>query len=169
MDAFNLHTASTYINNLLLARGLLRNGQSLELAKLATPSNAASEKNAQSTNAKITAQVINLVHDLILRRDVCFSVICCAEPTPYWIELTFRHSDSAIMIIMNPSRLPCARFGLSPKGPLPRPPDYKKGMMSSPGSSLPVNPPSAQHGPPQTQQIMQHARCEKMSQNTKLH
>lgn len=61
MDTFNLKTASTYVNNLLLARGLLRNGKSIEFAR---PS-----KGEGGTEATM-AQVINLVHDLILRRDV---------------------------------------------------------------------------------------------------
>ncbi|KAI9759479.1 MAG: hypothetical protein M4579_002319 [Chaenotheca gracillima] len=60
MESQNLHTASIYINNLLLARGLLRNGKSIEFAK---PSQ--DEGGTDATMAKI----INLVHDLILRRD----------------------------------------------------------------------------------------------------
>ncbi|KAF2839207.1 hypothetical protein M501DRAFT_934233 [Patellaria atrata CBS 101060] len=60
MDSFNLKTASTYINNLLLARGLLRNGKSIEFAR---PS-----KGDGGTEATM-AQIINLVHDMILRRD----------------------------------------------------------------------------------------------------
>lgn len=61
MDAFNLKTASTYINNLLLARGLLRDGKAIEFAR---PSKAEGGKEVTM------AQIINLVHDLILRRDV---------------------------------------------------------------------------------------------------
>jgi len=61
MDSFNLKTASAYINNLLLARGLLRNGTRIEFAR---PS-----KGEGGTEATL-AQTINLVHDLILRRDV---------------------------------------------------------------------------------------------------
>jgi hypothetical protein len=61
MDSFNLKTASTYLNNLLLARGLLRNGKSIEFAR---PS-----KGEGGTEATM-AQIINLVHDMILRRDV---------------------------------------------------------------------------------------------------
>ncbi|OCK85870.1 hypothetical protein K432DRAFT_377252 [Lepidopterella palustris CBS 459.81] len=60
MDAFNLKTASTYINNLLLARGLLRDGKAIEFAR---PSKAEGGKEVTM------AQIINLVHDLILRRD----------------------------------------------------------------------------------------------------
>lgn len=61
MDSQNLKAASAYINNLLLARGLLRNGKSVEFAR---PS-----KGDGGTEATM-AQVINLVHDMILRRDV---------------------------------------------------------------------------------------------------
>ena len=61
MDKQNLNTASTYINNLLLSRGLLRDGNPIEFAR---PSKV--EGGASTTMAKI----INLVHDMILRRDV---------------------------------------------------------------------------------------------------
>jgi hypothetical protein len=61
MDSYNLKTASTYINNLLLARGLLRNGKPIEFAH---PSRGDGGKEATM------AQIINLVHDLILKRDV---------------------------------------------------------------------------------------------------
>ncbi|KAI9845113.1 MAG: hypothetical protein M1838_001902 [Thelocarpon superellum] len=60
MESQSLHTASLYINNLLLARGLLRNGTPIEFA---TPSKA--DGGSEATMAKI----INLVHDLVLRRD----------------------------------------------------------------------------------------------------
>jgi hypothetical protein len=61
MDAFNLKTASVYLNNLLLARGLLRNGKSIEFAR---------PKNGEGGSEATMAQIINLVHDMILRRDV---------------------------------------------------------------------------------------------------
>ncbi|PVI06705.1 hypothetical protein DM02DRAFT_609507 [Periconia macrospinosa] len=60
MESYNLKTASTYINNLLLARGLLRDGKSIEFAH---PSRGAGGKEVTM------AQIINLVHDLILKRD----------------------------------------------------------------------------------------------------
>ncbi|KAI1668141.1 NIMA interactive protein [Pyrenophora tritici-repentis] len=60
MESYNLKTASTYINNLLLARGLLRNGKPIEFAH---PSRGEGGKEATM------AQIINLVHDLILKRD----------------------------------------------------------------------------------------------------
>jgi hypothetical protein len=49
-----LRTASTYLNNLLLARGLLRNGADIDFVKPSRESRA---------------QIINLVHDLVLRSD----------------------------------------------------------------------------------------------------
>lgn len=61
----NLKTAATYVNNLLLARGLLRNGKPIEFAH---PSRGEGGKEATM------AQIINLIHDLILRRDVCCSI-----------------------------------------------------------------------------------------------
>ena len=62
MDAQNRRTASVYINNLLLSRGLLRNGTPIEFA---TPGNADGGLDATM------GQVMNLVHDLVLRRDAC--------------------------------------------------------------------------------------------------
>lgn len=61
MESSNLTTASTYINNLLLSRGLLRNGKPIEFAK---PENTAGGVDATMV------KIMNLVHDLILRRDV---------------------------------------------------------------------------------------------------
>ncbi|KAF2276947.1 uncharacterized protein EI97DRAFT_432566 [Westerdykella ornata] len=60
MEPLNLKTASTYINNLLLARGLLRDGKPIEFAH---PSRGEGGKEATM------AHIINLVHDLILKRD----------------------------------------------------------------------------------------------------
>ncbi|OJD17635.1 hypothetical protein AJ78_02285 [Emergomyces pasteurianus Ep9510] len=60
METQNLHTASDYINNLLLARGLLRNGK---------PINFARPESAPGGTDDTMSKVINLVHDLVLRRD----------------------------------------------------------------------------------------------------
>ncbi|KAH6387862.1 hypothetical protein HBI60_206510 [Parastagonospora nodorum] len=60
MEAHNLKTASAYINNLLLARGLLRDGKAIEFAH---PSRGAGGKE------QTMAHIINVVHDLILKRD----------------------------------------------------------------------------------------------------
>lgn len=62
MEPNNLQVASNYINNVLLARGLLRSGQPIDFAQ---PENE--EGGADATMARI----INLVNDLVLRRDVC--------------------------------------------------------------------------------------------------
>ncbi|KAF2017835.1 hypothetical protein BU24DRAFT_460828 [Aaosphaeria arxii CBS 175.79] len=59
-DQYNLKTAASYINNLLLARGLLRDGKPIEFAH---PSRAEGGKEVTMS------QIINLVHDLILKRD----------------------------------------------------------------------------------------------------
>lgn len=61
MESRSLNTASTYINNLLLSRGLLRDGTPIDFA---TP-----EKTKGGTDATMV-KIMNLVHDLILRRDV---------------------------------------------------------------------------------------------------
>ncbi|CAD6442568.1 d1e81114-b461-49f9-ab54-fe189ed26e97 [Sclerotinia trifoliorum] len=60
MDADNLRTASLYINNQLLSRGLLRNGQTIDFAR---PHK--SEEGLDVTMGKI----MSVVNDLILRRD----------------------------------------------------------------------------------------------------
>ncbi|KAJ5929765.1 hypothetical protein N7454_006715 [Penicillium verhagenii] len=60
MDAHNLQAASTYVNNILLARGLLNDGASIDFAH---PDNE--EGGTEATMARI----INLVNDLVLRRD----------------------------------------------------------------------------------------------------
>ncbi|KAL5380237.1 hypothetical protein PMIN04_012178 [Paraphaeosphaeria minitans] len=57
---FNLKTASEYLNNLLLARGLLRDGKKIQFAH---PSRGEGGKEVTM------AQIVNLVHDLILKRD----------------------------------------------------------------------------------------------------
>lgn len=54
MDSTSLRTASKYLNNLLLARGLLRNGAAIDFVRPSKDSRA---------------QIINLVHDLVLRSD----------------------------------------------------------------------------------------------------
>ena len=60
MASQSLHSASAYLNNLLLARGLLNDGKSINFAE---PTDSAG-----STDATMS-RIINLVHDLVLRRD----------------------------------------------------------------------------------------------------
>ncbi|KAE8548486.1 hypothetical protein EYB25_008864 [Talaromyces marneffei] len=60
METQNLEAASNYINNLLLARGLLKNGK---------PINFAQPDNADEGSDATMAQIINLVNDLVVRRE----------------------------------------------------------------------------------------------------
>lgn len=60
MESQSLERASQYLNNLLLARGLLSNGKPIDFA--------CPERDGQPTTITMS-RVINLVHDLILRRD----------------------------------------------------------------------------------------------------
>ena len=59
MAAASLQSASTYLNNLLLSRGLLQDGKPIDFA----------EPNHNGTTEQTMSRVINLVHDLVLRRD----------------------------------------------------------------------------------------------------
>jgi hypothetical protein len=68
MTVGDLSTASRYVNNLLLSRGLLRDGEPIPFAK---PSEG--DGGPEATMPRI----INLVHDLILRRDVCLPLPMC--------------------------------------------------------------------------------------------
>jgi hypothetical protein len=61
METVNLKTASAYLNNLLLARGLLRDGKQIQFAR---------PHKTEGGTEQTLAQIINLVHDLVLRRDV---------------------------------------------------------------------------------------------------
>ncbi|RJE25839.1 NIMA interactive protein [Aspergillus sclerotialis] len=60
MDPNNLQVASNYINNVLLARGLLRSGKPIDFAQ---------PENEEGGSEATMARVINLVNDLVLRRD----------------------------------------------------------------------------------------------------
>ncbi|KIW19406.1 hypothetical protein PV08_03701 [Exophiala spinifera] len=60
MDSNGLERASQYLNNLLLARGLLTSGKPIDFAK--------PDRHGRSCDATMS-RVINLVHDLVLRRD----------------------------------------------------------------------------------------------------
>ncbi|EFE37029.1 uncharacterized protein ARB_04556 [Trichophyton benhamiae CBS 112371] len=84
MDTLNLQSASEYLNNLLLARGLLRNGKRIDFAD---PGNAAD--GAEDT----MAQIINLIHDLVTRRDVSATIF--PVPTGY---------DTATVALTLPAR-----------------------------------------------------------------
>ncbi|KAI5282164.1 hypothetical protein KEM52_003759, partial [Ascosphaera acerosa] len=60
MDLSELEAASQNVNNLLLARGLLPNAEPLHFA---TP------ERAPGGAPETLARILNLVHDLIRRRD----------------------------------------------------------------------------------------------------
>ena len=61
IESENLRTASLYINNQLLSRGLLRDGSSIDFAH---PGDSDGEV------ADTMTRVMAVVNDLILRRDV---------------------------------------------------------------------------------------------------
>jgi hypothetical protein len=61
IDLDNLRTASLYINNQLLSRGLLRDGQSI---------NFAHPGDNDGQLADTMGKIMGVVNDLILRRDV---------------------------------------------------------------------------------------------------
>lgn len=60
MEPHSLERASEYLNNLLLARGLLSNAKPIDFAR--------PDRNGRGTDATMS-RIINLVHDLVLRRD----------------------------------------------------------------------------------------------------
>ncbi|KAJ5121100.1 Afadin/alpha-actinin-binding [Penicillium bovifimosum] len=60
MESHNLQAASTYVNNILLARGLLKGGRAIDFAD---------PENEDGGIDGTMARVINLVNDLVLRRD----------------------------------------------------------------------------------------------------
>lgn len=57
----NLRTASLYINNLLLSRGLLRNGQTIDFHNP-----AGAEDGLEASMGRI----MGVINDLVLKRDV---------------------------------------------------------------------------------------------------
>lgn len=61
METDNLRTASVYINNLLLSRGLLKNGQNLDFAH---------PEQGEGGSEGTMGRIMGVVNDLILRRDV---------------------------------------------------------------------------------------------------
>jgi hypothetical protein len=70
-DLSNLRTASLYINNQLLSRGLLRDGRAIDFADPAGQSQEGkADDKAGDNTAETMSRVISVVNDLILRRDV---------------------------------------------------------------------------------------------------
>jgi hypothetical protein len=73
IDSENLRAASLYINNQLLSRGLLRDGQTIDFSDP-----EGSHGGLQDTMGRI----ISVVNDLILRRDVCAFVLLTTLTRP---------------------------------------------------------------------------------------
>lgn len=71
METDNLRTASVYINNLLLSRGLLKNGQTLDFAH---------PEQGEGGSEGTMGRIMGVVNDLILRRDVRTSLILSPRP-----------------------------------------------------------------------------------------
>lgn len=72
-DLSNLRTASLYINNQLLSRGLLRDGRALNFADPSGRDNKSTDDDDIDNTADTMARVISVINDLILRRDVRLS------------------------------------------------------------------------------------------------
>lgn len=105
MDSYNLKTASSYINNLLLARGLLRDGKPIEFAH---PSKGAGGKEATM------AQIINLMHDLVLRRDV--------SPRPFLSRYCSNANDVFLVFSATKTNAKTSSIPSAPSAPKPRKP-----------------------------------------------
>lgn len=76
IDAENLRTASVYINNQLLSRGLIRDGEEIDFAdptrrgrSSGSSSNGLGKEEAAALGETM-GRVMSVVNDLILRRDV---------------------------------------------------------------------------------------------------
>lgn len=114
IESENLRTASLYINNQLLSRGLLRDGNGIDFAH---PGDTDAEV------AETMSRVMAVINDLILRRDVSsllypnwqilFLHFCC---TPRLSSLIKSSHRSATLNIASPSRPPCGPSVPSPYG-----------------------------------------------------
>lgn len=98
MEPHNLEAASTYINNVLLARGLLKGGTPIDFAQ---PEN--DEGGADGTMARI----INLVNDLVLRRDVCCWQHCGVCSQSQILTVNTARSRSQRELSYNNPHSPC--------------------------------------------------------------
>ena len=107
MESKSLQTASSYINNLLLSRGLLRNGLPIDFAEPAR-----TVEGADATMAKI----MNLVHDLILRRDV--GTIRKVELRPNSQGLTLTSAKPTLFLHFHKICKPCGHRQSSRQRPL---------------------------------------------------
>lgn len=75
VESENLRTASLYINNQLLSRGLIRDGQSIDFAN---PGSSSAEL------AGTMGRIMSVVNDLILRRDVSHSLFLTTRVEDVW-------------------------------------------------------------------------------------
>lgn len=118
----NLRTASIYINNQLLSRGLLRDGDTIDFAY---PGDNDDEL------ANTMGRIMGVVNDLILRRDVRFPSFSLPLPSlPYPQTNTYAPlSNSATPKPANRSPKPSAPCAPSPCA---RPPTSSGSPTSSP-------------------------------------
>ncbi len=86
IDPDNLRTASLYINNQLLSRGLLRDGQDIDFAD---------PEGSDGGLQVAMGRIIGVVNDLILRRDVrvsrCSYLLSLSLSLPLSPSLSSRH------------------------------------------------------------------------------
>jgi hypothetical protein len=94
IESENLRTASLYINNQLLSRGLLRDGNGIDFAR---PGDDDAEV------AETMSRIMAVVNDLILRRDVSTFYFLSAPSSPPLTD-----PCSAMPNTASPSRPPCA-------------------------------------------------------------
>lgn len=147
MDQADLQSASTYINNLLLSRGLLRDGNTIDFARLAAPARSKKkpEDGKEADTGRITAQAMNLIHDLILKRDVNNVTINPVSP----IQSTNKTlKNSATKHTKN--KLPNPSSPSAPKSPPqpPPPPASQPQTQTSTANSQPSNPVPVPRNPP---------------------
>ena len=162
MDSSNIKTASVYINNLLLARGLLRDGKPIEFAR---PSKADGGKEVTM------AQIINLVHDLVLKRDVrvvqtplssTTGPVDHSEPrNPHQTKLTASPSRiySATKGTAKPSPKPSARCAPTPRARHSHSRNSKPATTSYRGSSRSRRRRSGPRGPRSARRRRRRGRC----------
>lgn len=101
IDFENLRTASLYINNQLLSRGLLRDGRSIDFDHPA----GGDDHDLPDTMGRI----MGVVNDLILRRDVVHISIA-----PFSDNNPLTTTQSATPNTANPSPPPCAPYAPTP-------------------------------------------------------
>jgi hypothetical protein len=91
----NLRTASLYINNQLLSRGLLRDGQNIDFA----------DPDGGEGLPDTMGKIMGVVNDLILRRDVC--LLACRPSVPPSLFFSWRGSLAMGRFHRHASVSPC--------------------------------------------------------------